>query len=181
MLKCNLFFPSKERCCILLHSIVMYILGWQVNRVSQQSASRQNCSKFANLRFLIFFRIFTVYHSYHNASVYINFRRTRPWALCATIELALILVIHALCLCHLCNLKPHKCHSWPYFATVTFDQVCISVFHCIGNVKLWCNCMYTWFECLIVCLYPHGCIPVNTCTHLPSPKHIPFVQVHNSS
>ena len=75
------------------------------------------------------------------------------WILDAlAIELALILVIHALCLCHLCNLKPHKCHSWPYFATVTLDQVCI------GNVKLWCNCMYTWFEWLIVCLYPHALI-----------------------
>ena len=123
----------------------------------------------------------SIYHSYHSTSVYLNFRRTRSLALCAAIELAFILVIHALCLCHLCNLKPHKCHSWPYFATVTFDQVCISVFHCIGNVKLWCNCTYTWFECLIVCLYPHGCIPLNTCTHLPSPKHVPFVQVHNSS
>ena len=74
----------------------------------------------------------------------------------------------------LTNLKHHKCHSWPYFATVTFDQVCISVFHCIGNVKLWCNCMYTWFECLIVCLDPHECISVNTCTQLPAQNIHPF-------
>ena len=105
---------------------------------------------------------------------YMKFRRTHPRVLCVTIELALILVIHALCLCHLCNLKHHKCHSWPYFATVTFDQVCISVFHCIGNVKLRCNCMYAWFECLIVCLDPHGCIPVNTCTQLPCQSIYPL-------
>ena len=95
-------------------------------------------------------RLRSIYHSYHSASVYMKFRRICPRVLCTAIELALIVVTHALCLCHLCNLKPHKCHSWPYFATVTFDQVCISVFHCIGNVKLQC----TWFECLICMLIP---------------------------
>ena len=100
-------------------------------------------------------RLRSIYHSCHNTSVHMKFRRTLSRALCAAIELALMA-----------------------FATVTFDQVFISVFHGIGNVKLWCNCMYTWFECLIVCLYSHGCIPINTCTQLPSPKHAPFVQVH---
>ena len=119
-------------------------------------------------------RLRSIYHSYHSASMYMNFRQTRTRVLYAAIELALILVIHALCLCHLCNLKPHKCHSWPYFATVTFDQVCISVFHCIGNVKLWCNCMYTWFECLIVCLYPHGCIPSTHALSSPAQNIYPL-------
>ena len=40
MLKCNLFFPSKERCCLLLHSIVMYVVGWP-----------RPCMKYFNMTF----------------------------------------------------------------------------------------------------------------------------------
>ena len=107
-------------------------------------------------------RLQSVYHSYHSASVYMRFR-------CIHIELALILVIHALCLCHLCYLKPHKCHSWPYFATVTFDQVCISVFHCIGNVKLWCKCVHmVWmFDCMLIPTWMH---PPQHMHSSPQPK-----------